>query len=252
MNASLHFLLLFTLIINTSSLLLAESSRDSAQQVSSKKWSFKSTARVHSKGMFAYGGRIASKNAAFDINFMYSKKQWGFLAFKAFDLGDRTSPNNFTLAVFFRNFNISPRITITPYVGAFLEQQHHMAGHGSDVAIINVTTFKINSKFSVDHTLLLANMVVESALSDCVNRMRLLYSHKHMDVITTVWHNNQLFDQADYTSSSVQIAYSRIRLSDSLAMSVAFTELSMWQSSNEQAVAKDHQCLLSVALQLVR
>lgn len=225
---------------------------DSATQTKEKAWSFKSTARVHTRGMFAYGGRVVSKNPAFDLNLSYNRKQWGFLLFKAVDMLDYHSPNNFTLAVFYKNFHLGKQLTITPYLGAFLEQPHHFAGHGSDVAIINVTTLKLNNHLSIEHTALLGNMLIEPSYRDWVNRFRLLFTHKHLDITAALWHNNQVFDQADYLSSGLQVMYSRIKLSDSINLSVGVTELSVLHSSNENSVARNHQLLTTLAIQFVR
>lgn len=225
---------------------------DSAMREKEKAWSFKSKARLHTRGMFAYGGRVASKHPAIDINLSYNRKQWGFLVFKATDMMDRTSANNFSLAVFYKNFKLGKQLTITPHLGAFLEQPHHFAGHGSDVAIINITTFKLNSHLSVEHTTLFGNMLIEPSYRDWVNRFRLLFTHKHLDIIAALWHNNQVFDQADYLSSGLQVMYSRIKLSDDFNLSVGVTELSVLHSSNENMIAKDHQLLTTLAIQFVR
>lgn len=249
-------ILLFTVFIM--SLLLSPSlmanvdTPDSAQQEKTKLWSFKSTARMHTRGLFAYGGRIASKNPAFDINFNYARKQWGFLAFKAVDLVDYTSANNFTLAVFYKNFQIGKHLIITPYLGAFLEQPHHFAGHGSDVAIITTSTLKLTKQFSVEHTAMLGNMVIVPVHRDWVNRVRILFTHKHWDIVAALWHNNHVFDQSDYLSGGLQLMYSHIKLSDSFNISVGLTELSMLHSSPEQSLAHDHQVLTTVAIQFIK
>lgn len=225
---------------------------DSVMREKEKAWTFKSTARVHTRGLFAYGGRVASKNPAFDINFNYNRKHWGFLIFKATDMMEHTSANNFTLAVFYKNFKLGRQLTIAPHLGVFLEQPYHFAGHGSDVAIINITTLKLNSHLSLEHTALLGNMLLEPSYRDWVNRFRLLFTHKHWDITAALWHNNQVFDQADYLSSGLHVMYSRIKLSDAFNVSVGVTELSVLHSSHESAVAKDHQLLTTLAFQFVR
>lgn len=225
---------------------------DSAQRTNEKPWSTKSTMRFHSKGMFSYGGRIASKNPAMDFTFIYDSKHWGFFVFKAADLVDRTSPNNFILAAAYKNFNVTPRLSITPNVGVFLEQTHHFAGHGSDMAFTNDIRYKIGKRLVIDHTLMLANPVIEPDWRDCVNRFRLIYTGKHLDATVFFWHNNNIFDVNTYTSSAFQIAYSRIPISKSVTMSVGFTELSVLRTSDEQSVATSHQYLATIAFQYRR
>lgn len=248
----LFFVALLVTMFTRASLMACTMPFDSAQRKKVKPWSFKSTSRMHTRGMFAYGGRIASKNPAFDISFNYARKQWGFLTFKAVDMSDYTSPNNFTLAVFYKNFHLGKHLTITPHLGAFLEQPHHFAGHGSDVAIVNTTTLKLSNLFSVEHTAMLGNMLIAPAHRDWVNRMRFIVTLNHWDIITMLWHNNDVFDQADYLSGGLQLMYSRIRLSDSFDLSVGLTELSVLHSSNEQSLRKNHQLLTTLAIHFVR
>lgn len=212
----------------------------------------KSTARIHTKGMFTFGGRVCSDNPAFDINFIYDRKKWGFLFYKAFDLKDHTTANNFTLAVLYKNFKLGKRLTFTPNVGVLLEQPHRFADHGSDLVFISTTTFKVNPKLTLEHTALFGNLVIEPEIRDYVNRVRLLYSAKHLDVTYMLWHNNNLFDTNTYLSTGLSIAYSRIPVTDHFYMSVGLTELSMLQSSDERSIPETNQILFSLSLQFAR
>lgn len=212
----------------------------------------RSTARLHTKGMFNYGGRICSDNPAFDINFIYDRKQWGFLFYKAFDLADHTSANNFTLTVLYKNFKLGNRITWTPNAGMLLEQPHGFADHGSDFTLISTTAFKINPKFTIEHTAMFGNLLVEPELRDCVNRLRLMYSSNHVDVTYMLWNNSKLFDENGYTSTGLTIAYSRIPLSDKFNLSAGVTELFIVRSSNKESVPETNRILLSLSLQFVK
>ena len=212
----------------------------------------RSTARIHTKGMFTYGGRISSDNPAFDINFIYDRKKWGFLFYKAFDLKDHTTANNFTLAVLYKNFKLGKRLTFTPNVGVLLEQPHQFADHGSDLVFITTTAFKVNPKLTLEHTALFGNLVIEPETRDYVNRLRLLYSAKHLDVTYMLWHNNSMFDTNTYLSTGLSIAYSRIPIADHFYMSVGLTELSMLQSSDERSIPEANQILFSLSLQFAR
>lgn len=212
----------------------------------------RSTARIHTKGMFTYGGRICSDNPAFDINFIYDRKKWGFLFYKAFDLKDHTTANNFTLAVLYKNFKLGKRLTFTPNVGVLLEQPHQFADHGSDLVFIATTAFKVNPKLTLEHTALFGNLVIEPEIRDYVNRLRLLYSAKHLDVTYMLWHNNSMFDTNTHLSTGLSIAYSRIPVADQFYLSVAITELSMLQSSDERSIPEANQILFSLSLQFAR
>lgn len=215
-------------------------------------WHIKSSARIHSKGMFLYGGRLSTKNPAFDINFIYSRPKWGLMVYKAIDLNDHTTPNNFTLATLFKNFKVSNRLTITPYVGTFLEQAHSFADWGSDVVALAIINYKMNNALNVEYTTLLPNLVVEPELRDWVNRIRILYANKHWDVTGSFWNNNKVFDQANHVSAALSIGYSRIKLNDLFNVSISATEFAVLQTSNETETPKGHTFMLTAAVQFAK
>src|SRR5882762_4187540 len=68
------------------------------------------TTRFLTKGYFSFTGRIISPNPALDFFYTYDRKRWGFVVFKAFDLYDHTTTNNFMLAMFRKNFHLGKRL----------------------------------------------------------------------------------------------------------------------------------------------
>src|SRR6185295_2607464 len=127
------------------------------------------TARFHSLGQFAYGGRIVSDNPVIDFNFTYDRKNWGLQIFKAFDIKDSQTPINFTLAVLNKNFHVGNRLTVTPSAGFILEQNNSIADHGSDVALILTTAYKISKAWTLDYSALFGNLVLVPEEKDWVN-----------------------------------------------------------------------------------
>jgi len=209
----------------------------------------KSTARLHSKGLFAYGGRIASNHPSFDINVTIERKHWGVLLYKVLDLADHTSANNFSLLLVYRNFKLGERVTIAPYVGVFLEQPHSFAGHGSDAALVTISTFKATPHFTAEHTALLGNLIVVPEYRDWVNRFRLLYTNRHLEVIGTFWHNNHMFDEADYASCAFTIGYRQLKLSEKFTMNLSATDILLVHSSNENSVPEENKVMVTLAVQ---
>lgn len=231
---------------------LQEQSDSSTQEKSvPSKTQIKVTTRIHTRGMFLYGGRISTENPAFDVNFTLNRPKWGFFFYKACDLKDHTSDNNFSLLAIFKNFKVSDRLTITPHLGTFFEQAHTFADFGSDISCIVVTAYKLNPHFTVDYTVLFANLVIEPEELDWVNRGRLLFISKHVDVTASYWHNNHVFDEQDHMSGSLMANY-KIRLSDHFNMNVGATEFVILKTSNEEELPKTNRFLVSVALQFVK
>ncbi len=210
---------------------------------------FRLTTRLHSKGMFLYGGQLGTDNPAFDINFTLEYKKWGLLIFKGIDLKDHTSDFNFALLSVFRNFKLSEKITFTPYIGTFLEQPYHFADEGSDAVCILITSFKLRPHLTFEHMGLFGNLVFEPHETDWVNRFRLSYIGKHLDVIGTVWHNNQAFDQSSYVTGGLNIAYSRMKIAKEIFLSVGVTGMSTLYTSSEEENPSNNRLMFTLAAQ---
>ena len=202
--------------------------------------------RLHSMGQFTYGGRIVSENPVIDFNFNYDRKNWGFQFFKAMDLRDRNTEINFSLAVVNKNFHLGKRLTITPMAGFILEQSKSIADHGSDVALIVTTGYKLSSVLTLEHSTLFANLVLEPEAKDWVNRIRLLYSKKHIDVSMIGWHNNKVFDGAEYVTFAANAFYSRVKISKTVTVSAGVSALVMPYTSDTSVYPKKNGVIFTL------
>jgi len=193
------------------------------------------TTRLHTMGYFSFTGRIISPNPALDFFYTYDRKQWGFVVFKAFDLYDHTTSNNFTLAMFRKNFKITDRLTISPQIGTILEQSFSFADKGSDIASIIITSYRVSNNLTVDQTMIFGNLVVDQAERDWFNRVRFLYTNGHWDVTALFWHNNKLIDHdnSEYFSTGINVYYSRIKMSEHFLLSAGVSGLTMPCSTNK-------------------
>jgi hypothetical protein len=211
----------------------------------------KVTTRLHTRGMFLYGGKISTDNPAFDVNFTFNRPKWGFFYYKAIDLKDHTSDNNFSLLAFYKNFKLSDRLTITPHIAAFLEQANSVVDGGSDISFIAVTSYKLNSNFTIDYTVLLANLVIEPESMDWVNRGRVLFVSKYIDITASYWNNNHVFDEQDHMSGSLMANY-KLHFSEHFNMTLGATEFVVFKTSSEEEVPKTNRFLVTIALQYVK
>ncbi len=209
---------------------------DSAKRKEHKKSSLRVATRLHSMGLFSYGGRLVSGSPVMDINLNYSRKTWGFQFFKAVDLRDSHTPINFALAVVNKSFHVGRQITITPSAGFLFEQFESIADHGSDAVVILTTAFKVNSHLTLEHSALAGNLVLEPEMRDWVNRLRLMYSIHHVDLTLMGWHNNPVFDSSDYFTLGASLFYSRLNISKGVTLNAGITGLYMPYTSNEAAV----------------
>jgi hypothetical protein len=120
-------------------------------------------------------------------------------------------------------------------VGALLEQSKTFADKGSDIALILFVNYKLAKRLNLEYATLFGNFVVDPEEKDWVNRLRLTYSTKHLDVIASGWHNNHVFDEYDYITYSVSVFYSRVKISDHLFWQAGVTCLRMPYTSSEVA-----------------
>lgn len=221
---------------------------DSIKSAPAAKARVKFTTRLHSLGYFSYSGRIISENPAMDFTFNYERRDWGLFVFKALDLHDHLTPNNFTLAMVYKNLHVGKRLVITPNVGTVLEQSRKIADKGSDVAVIVTTTFRVSKHLTIDNSVLMANLVLERHYLDCVSRLRFLYSHDHLDLTLLLWHNNKIFDSTDYFSGGINVAWSRMKVSNRIDLSTGLTGVVMMQTSDRQTYPKRNGLLFSLAM----
>ena len=246
MKPLLLALILFTDFSITRATQLTES--DSVKAVKQKTYTMKFTTRVHSMGLFSYAGRLVSDHPALDFNFTYDRKEFGFTFYKAFDLYDQHSDNNFSLALLYHHFKFGNRITFTPGMGFVLDQTHNvLANSGSDASVIVTTAFKINPYFTVDHSLVMPNMIIESGDRDWINRVRLLYSQNHLDVNLTLWHNNKVFDHTEYLTTGLNVTYARININNHIFINTGLTAVVMPYSNDEVEYPKKNGLVFTLA-----
>ena len=228
------------LLITSSSVSGLQLTEDSAVvDTKKKKGSMVIASRVHTMGLFLYMGRVVNYNPATDLYFNYTtNKGWGISAFKAADVNDIHSSNNFAFAFVSKTFHIGDRLVIAPYLGAGLEQQHGFANHGSDLMFQLQSSFRLNKKLSIELIGIFNNLIFATEHQDWTNRLRLLFNNGHWDLIGMVWSNNGIFDEATYTSGGLSAFYNRIPLSKRLSMGVGLTSLSTFHSSNVEHTPK--------------
>ncbi len=209
-----------------------EDPKDSVQAKKQKQHALRITARTHSGGFFYFGGRLSERNPAFDVNVTVEGKHFGYTFFKAMDLTDIHSSFNFALAGLFKNININQKLRVTPQVLVLIEQPNHIVDEGSDVGVTFTTAYKFNDQFSIDETVIVFNVAFETSELDMINRLRLLYTKKHVDVILMGWHNNQVLDHDYHVTSALSIGYNRIKVNDRLNVGASLMASSTMLSSN--------------------
>ena len=169
--------------------------------------------------------------------------------FKGQDFVDNSTFYNFALVALYKNLRVSDRITVTPYVGSFLEQANSVADKGSDAVFILTTTVKPNKYLTLEETSFLGNLIIDPTERDWVNRLRLTYSGKHLDIIPSLWHNNSVFDHSSYWSGGLNVAYSRIRVVDHLFLSAGVSGLVVLKTSDESANPKKNALMVTLGIQ---
>jgi hypothetical protein len=198
----------------------------------------KLTARVHSMGLFTYGGRIASGYPAGDLNFTCEVKNTGLSLFKSVNFGDHLAGNNFMLVLLYQNIRLGRVITITPNIGFRVDQQRSFIDQTSDAMAILTTAVRLSKNMIADYSMVFSNLIARYDTRDWVNRFRLLYSKKHIDITYLVWHNNHVLDHSQYVSSGATFAYSRIHVTNQMQLGFSATGIAMLETSDPENFPK--------------
>lgn len=220
---------------------------DTVHEAEPKRSNMRFTGRVHSLGLFGYAGQIANENPSADVTFTYDRKHWGVMVIKAADVYDLHSFYNFALGLLYSNVRLTPNLTLTPYGGFALEQNHQFAGHGSDAMGLLITTYRLDKTFSIEHCARFSGFVIDPRFFDWLNRLKFTYSREHIDLAITGWHNNNVFDKTWYTTVGFNAAYSRIRISEKVTMSSGLTALVTAHASENMSFVKKNALLLTIS-----
>lgn len=223
---------------------------DSTHAADNSRATIRIASRLQSLGYFSFGGRLVSDNPSADFYAAYNRKSWGASIFKVFDLYDHRTPNNFTLALVYKDFHVNNRMTVTPYLGILLEQLNSVADHDSDISSMLNLRFKLSKAITLEHTSLFSNLVLEKELQDWVNRFKLIYNKSNYSITWIAWHNNSVFDNSYYYSTGLSAFYNNIKLTEKLSLNSGITTHQMVYSSDENVNPKKHGILLTVAFQL--
>ena len=244
-------LYLLGLLISIGSQALAfQPAGDSTAVIPAKsKRTYTITSRIHTMGLFMYMGKVVNHNPAADIFFNTTgPKGWGFSVFKVVDLNNIHSGNNFAFGFISKSFHIGERLTVTPFAGGGLEQQHGFASHGSDFMLQLQTGYRINKKLTIDHIAIFNNIYFYTEFADWTNRFRLMYTDGHIDITGFFWNNNSMIDDATYTSTGVSILYNRVPVAKRLWLGAGITTLATISSSNQDNLPKQTGIQFSTAL----
>lgn len=216
---------------------------DSSRLLTEKRFKFRTTARLNSRGLFNFSGRICTDNPAFDISIVYDRKHWGVTTVSVVDLQDIHSDNNFSLTLLYKRIRVGKRLTITPHTGYIIGDWGRERGDRQ----ILITAVRLSSQFNIDHTMLLPNVFGKTD-HDWTNRIRMLYTaDAHLDFIFSIWHNNRVFDHAEYFSTALNTAYNRIKVSDHLQLNTGITFLVMTETNDEELFPKKNGLVFTIA-----
>jgi hypothetical protein len=202
---------------------------------------------VHSMGIFGYGGVIANDNPSVDIALTYDRKAWGCLLLKAADIYDLHSHYNFSLALLYKHIRPMKKLTITPYAGFAIGQRTSLCDNETDGMIILVTSLKLNKNFTLEHCGRFSNTFLKTEYFDWLNRLKVLYSHNHIDFTATGWHNNNVFEKSSYSTIGFSAGYSRIKISERVLLSTTLTAMVITHTSWEKSESDKNGLVFTVA-----
>jgi hypothetical protein len=162
------------------------------------------TSKIHSTGHFPYSGSLLNSHLNMDFNLYYNKNNNGFFVFKAVDLEDFASDVNYTQVGGFRQFHVSKKITLTPYVGYIFLQTKGFLDKGSDVFVAFSPTYQTD-KWKIENTTLIQNVLDPNYASTMTNRLEIKYFMKPFNLSWFIWHNTAFIESPKQTLSTALI-----------------------------------------------
>ena len=211
---------------------------------------YRLTARIHSLGVFAYGGMIANSNPSFDINITYNRKHYSLLFLKGLDLYDLHSSYNFTLLMANIPCRITKSIAFVPCAGFVVDQTESIIGKDSDGVIFLITTWKRPNGITFEHCGRFSNICFRTQYFDWLNRFRVSYTYHHFDMVASLWHNNNVFDRSKHTSVGISLSYNRVKVSEYVSLSTALTAIKMTACTDSEALSTASGIALTIAATL--
>jgi hypothetical protein len=230
---------------------LATDPGDSTTKKKSRDVAMRITSRVHSAGFFYFGGKLAEYSPAFDVNFNIESKTFGYTFFKAADLTDVHSSFNFALAAIYKNIPLNKKVRITPQFIALIEQPNKVVDKGSDVGVTFMTSWKMNERLTVEETAILFNLMFEQQHMDMINRLRVIYSAKHWDLIMMGWHNNDLLDHQQHTTGALSAGYNRVRVGSKILLGATVMASATLYSSDLVDVPERKGVIVSLSATII-
>lgn len=216
----------------------------------SDKYQLRVMARMHSLSFFGYGGVIVNRNTAADLNLTYNRKRYGAMFIKAFDLQDIHGSYNFALAAAYARFELSKKVSVTPYVGASIGQCEKIVDPGSDAVLLLINSWRVTNEFTIEHCARLTGLIRHPEDFDWLNRFRFIYAKDHLDFMVMLWNNNAAFDNAGYTTMGVNAAFARMKVSERVTLSTGVTAIVVADLYKEDRDDFNNGLMLSIAASL--
>lgn len=207
----------------------------------------RTTSRLHSATFFYLGGKIAGENPGMDVSINLETPRFGYSFLKAADLADLQSSFNFALAALYLHLNTG-KFRFTPQAIVLIEQPGKLVDKGSDMGVTFTSLYRISDVFAVEETAICFNLFFETSHLDFINRLRLLYSKRHVDLTAMFWHNNDVLDHDTHVTSAISVAYARVKISKTALISAMVTASATLASSGEERVPKENALMITISV----
>jgi len=220
-----------------------------AQQLASKAvkqpYSLEVTPKLHSGGHSLYTGTYLNHHLNLEMNVTFKYKQMGAFMSKYADFADTHSAINYSTFGFFRSFQLSESVKLTPYVGYSFNQANSFMDKGSDLWVGLVTRLNINEHLWIENTSLVANMLHHNgATTSLANRLNgaVLIGNFRLDAYA--WYTHSSHSAHHFVSASLALTSPEWILAPTVSMKVQVSVLQ--QITEERPETFDRGVLISL------
>ena len=185
--------------------------------------------RINTASMFYFTGVAWDNNPTFDIKFAYENKGWGGMFFKSFELKGEATAINYALIVLHKRFYLGKKWTVSPQIGAQINQYGSLVDKSSDFLVNLAITYKLNKRFTVGSDVLFQNLVL-TGRENWTNRLKLTYQQSGIVASAILWDRNDVLGNPGYTNGGIELGYNGIKLSSTMNLLLGVQSVAVFQA----------------------
>jgi hypothetical protein len=154
------------------------------------------TPRFNTLNMAPISGTIINRHVNADLTLVYIREKFTLTFTDAVDIEDLNSEMNYFFVNARYKFNVTKKLSVTPFIAFYSEHAHQFFDVGSDANGGALFGYQHNS-FSIEAFALFVRLTHKNSVMDAINRLEAKYRFQHITLSGFVYHNAAYFDNKE-------------------------------------------------------